>query len=187
MNYQHIISHVDIKFLFGFVAHSSLVYLFFQANKHNYLNVIFHLIGHIFISIAMFIRINTNSFNHKRIISFITGGLGHLNLLFYILKPILTKSIQIDRFVNIDNILFIIGQIGMVYVYISEYTDKEENLLKTFINTIIFIMLFVYYFRSFRKTKNIKNKTYISLGLVGILYMIFILINTRHIYNHHIK
>ena len=75
------------------------------------------------------------------------------------------------------NIIFILGQIGMIYLYYNEYYKNKSTFINI-INLITFSLLTIFYFSKVI-TNHIKNKEnnlmQLGLILVGLLYLINII------------
>lgn len=192
------IPYTDYMFTYGTIAHGALAltYLLFNTlSKYktiNYCNIVslFYLIGHIFIFNAMLLRIDSKYIGSKTVS--ISGIIGHSFLtMFAIFFYIYTKNINNFTVIwnkaiyNYKNIAFIIGQLGMISIYIYEYIykDIEKPTHVNYIYLSTFSILTIYYlYTSINKFNSGNIFIICSMILVGILYLIF-LINQLYIMN----
>ena len=169
-------------FKYATISHTTLylTYLLYskyihKINKKNIYTIVsittlLYLVGHILISSAMYNRINTD--NIGKLNPTILGIIGHSCLLSFSLLDN-RKSIYFET----GDIIFILGQIGMIYNYYSDY--KYHNKVKSNYNYLIiistFILLYMFYLKkSYTAYNKSKYGPAIGLLLVGILYSIFI-------------
>lgn len=170
----------NMFFIFGLIAHCSLAYSVYKAYKPNFKSKILYILGHSFITLAMFIRINDDYREKYLLLSSISGLIGHSNLFIYNTKSLILGKIGLYKYVGVENILFFLGQIGMFTVYIFEYIFKFKlPRTYTFFEFVIYTLLFSYYAISVNKKNNIRNNLHIPLGLVCVLYALNI---TKTIY-----
>jgi len=159
-----------------------------KINKQNIYTIVsittlLYLVGHIFISSAMFNRINTD--NIGKLQPTILGIIGHSCLLFFSLL-----ANRKSMYFKTGDIIFILGQIGMIYNYYSDY--KYHNKVKSNYNYLIiistFILLYMFYFKKSYVAYNKSNYVpAIGLSLVGILYLIFSMQKTYDYYKKYKK
>jgi hypothetical protein len=165
-------------FLYNALAHS--IYIFFYLmynkkinellceklfNKKHILNILF-VLGHLFIVFAMIIRINKitrDSFDVVRM-----GSVGHGTLFLSIALSCLFKLTEL----NFDTILFLILQLGMIYVYALEYIISNEETIKFYNKILIVLPLFlgIYYYSShYFHLDTAFSYAYIAVALVYLL------------------
>lgn len=178
-------------FLFNFISHLILFTLNILYDKstltivcnknlniNNYNKLLF-LIGHILISFVMLFRIGINL--SGTIIVSLVGSIGHFSLFLSMLFSI----INLYK-ISLLDIIFMIGQIGMIYTYCIEHIVENESLMnindKIFILATFIIMSF-YYFYSFNKTKTIIRYGKLLIFLVYLfLIILFYLHNEKYNY-----
>tara|TARA_Y100000590_G_scaffold430939_1_gene545147 strand:- start:1437 stop:2021 length:585 start_codon:yes stop_codon:yes gene_type:complete len=180
-----------ILFLYNFFAHLSLFILNLLYNKdatimvcnkhlsfHNYDKLLF-LIGHILISFVMLFRIGINL--SGTIIVSLIGSIAHsllfLSNIFNMLKM---------RTITLIDIIFMVGQIGMIYTYCIEHILDDVKVMSIVQKMKIlgtFIGLAFYYLYSFLKTKNILKYGKLAVFLVYVcLIVLFYLHNEKYNY-----
>ena len=132
-------------FKLGTLAHFSmvLIYLIKSLNIKNIYTFIY-LFGHLFITIAMLIRIVPEQRAEKH--TAILGSTGHTFLLIYFIYSIYQMSNPYKFILNNPlflNIFGLIGQIGMISIYWDEYNyynkRKPKNIMLK--NMTIFAVL----------------------------------------------
>lgn len=134
----------------------------------NNLSIVLFLIGHIFISFIMLFRIGINKKGHY--IVRILGSFAHLNLFFSELVKILQNSLSL----NFEKIIFMLGHIGMIYVYNIEYfhTESGMQLYSKIIILLTFISLLFYYLVSTIYTKSILRYGKFCIIIVYLLLLV---------------
>lgn len=162
----------NMFFIFGLIAHCSLVYSVYKIYKPNFKSKILYILGHSFIALAMFLRIKDDYREKYLLLSSISGLIGHSNLFIYNTKSLILGTMGLSNYMGLENILFLLGQLGMMMIYILEYMFKF-NLPKTytFFEFVIYTLLFSYYAISVNRKDNIRKNIHIPLGLVGTLYV----------------
>lgn len=165
----------NMLLIFGSIAHCSLAYSVYKIYKSNLKSKILYILGHSFITLAMFIRIKDDYREKYLLLSSISGLIGHLNLIVYNIKSLILGKMRLSKYMGLENILFFLGQLGMMIIYILEYVFKFK-LAKMYLlfEFIIYSLLFGYYAISVNKKDNIRKNLHIPLGLVGTLYAITI-------------
>ena len=175
------LKHFEIfVFAYNLIAHMLLVTLYITFNKNinciicnknmsiNYLYNIFFICGHLLISSVMMSRI-PEEFRGTLPIS-IFGSIGH-SLLFIscILSFLYGTKFDIFKFI------FLISQIGMIYVYSIEYIIKDIYNMSKF-EKIMFIipliLLFIYYIYNFFHIKSPIKFGYITVSFVYLFLII---------------
>lgn len=167
-------------FLYGSIAHTSLYVFYFlyhpiMSKIRNIkgilsnLTIVIYFLAHISISSAMIDRVNVN--NIGNFFSTVTGVIGHSFLLLY---GIANPKINNKLFNNWDY-MFILGQLGMIMLYINLYRSKNKYKKYHYykIYSLTFFLLFTYYMHSVSKNINISKVLSCGLFLVGILYLVF--------------
>jgi len=138
--------------------------------------------GHVFITCAFILRVfpKYRGSLHDTVV----GISGHsCLLLFFIITTYITTGKYAIAFNtksdnNWLNVLCIIGQIGMISIYTIEYLKENDKELYNkykeyykYIYIITFSFLSFFYFKiSFKK----RNKLFIPLVMVAVLYTIFL-------------
>ena len=187
------IKHFEtIIFLYNFFAHFSLFLLNVlydkkareiicakKLNKNN-IDKLFFLCGHLLIAFVMLFRIGINL--SGTVIVSLVGSIAHTFLfLSYLVLIILYKRI------TLLDIIFLLGQIGMIYTYNIEHikedmtymTDREKY---TILST--FILLSIYYFVVYIKSPNnmVKYGKLLVLFVYILLIILFYLHNKQYDY-----
>ena len=175
--------YIDYRiFLYGSIAHSSLFITYFLFNskmlkiksirdiiKLPLFVTALYFVAHVFISSAMVDRINVN--NIGNLLSTVLGVIGHSLLFIY---GISNPQVNNAKYGYWD-FIFIIGQIGMILIYINlhKYKNKYVKYHPYFAFTLIYFLLFIYYMHSV--SKHLKKSLPLSGGLflVGMLYFTF--------------
>ena len=172
-------------FLYNAIAHGIFIFLYLIFNKdinrlickkifeNKYILNLFYFIGHILIICAMVVRI---SIDERKIYSVaIIGSSGHFLLFLSVLFSGIFKLINI----KLDTIIFLITQLGMIYVYNLEYIINNKLLVNYYSEFLIFIPLILgcgYYLHKFFKINSIFRYGNLAICLVylflGILTMI---------------
>jgi len=170
----------SIIFLYATLSHGSLATLYPNyIQKKNNENILY-LLGHVIISIAMFLRIYSKYRGSAT--DSILGISGHACLLSsFIIITFITTNYPIDNnWLNNNwlNILCIIGQIGMITIYTIEYFKynkrhiyDEYNKYYKYIYILTFLLL-AYFYINIAFTKN--NNLFYPLVMISILYCIFL-------------
>lgn len=145
----------------------------------NNLSILLFLIGHICISFIMLFRIGINKKGHY--IVKILGSFAHLTLFF----SEFVKIIQNNLSLKFQNIIFMFGQIGMIYVYNVEYfhTVSGMQLYSKIIILLTFISLTLYYLLSSIYTKSILRYGKLAITAVYLLLLGLFYLHIKH-YNH---
>jgi hypothetical protein len=132
--------------------------------------------GHILISFVMLFRIGINL--SGTIIVSIIGSIAHSLLFLSNLFTMLNSyKISLIDIILID-IIFMVGQIGMIYTYCIEHIIEDVTLMT--INEKIkiittFVILALYYFYSFCKTNSIikYGKLLVFLVYFGLILLFY--------------
>ena len=174
-------------FKFAMFAHGFLALMYYFNNnklikysKHKIINNLvilsfIYVVAHSIISSAMGIRIIPEYRGSLKIS--ILGTIGHTLLLIYFsfITLIIYKHKIIFNKDILLNLSCIIGQIGMIFIYWSEYIykEKEKPILVKNIYLITFLILAIFY--SLVAFKSIKkfNIMFFSSIFISILYSIF--------------
>ena len=179
---------MDLLFLFISFFHLLLGLMYYKYNIYinifkdtlrvNLQNIIstFYFIGHILIFISYLLRVDI-IYLHSFIVS-ILGFIGH-SFLFIFMVIILYKfkknkyNILLGK--SLLNYLFIIGQFGMLIIYLFEYiyVDYIPYNYNIFYY-VIFILLFFYYLLVMIKNYNKKNIMCLPLSGLVIVYILLI-------------
>jgi hypothetical protein len=168
--------------LYAVLSHGSLATLYTNYIKKINTKRVIYFLGHVFISIAMLLRIFPKY--RGSITDTVLGISGHscLLLFFTITTFIIKGNYAISFNTNSDynwlNILCIIGQMGMIIIYTIEYLKENEQELYNkykdyykYIYIITFALLAYFYIRiAFKK----QNNLFVPLVMVSILYCIFL-------------
>lgn len=177
-------------FMYGSLAHITLLitYVFYgkYMKKINIKNIftiqtiitLLYFLGHLMISFAMLDRINTD--NIGSLFPTISGSIGHTSLLVF------SSLINRNSPFNNHHIVFVIGQIGMIYNYICEYIYK--NITEPNYNYIILIIIFgllcgFYIKKSYKAYKKSYKIVALGLFMVGCLYLTFMINKIINYYN----
>ena len=177
----------SIFFIYNFFGHLIIFIINFLFNKEfkkiicknmkivNNLSILLFLIGHIFISFIMLFRIGIDKKGHY--IVRILGSFAHLNLFFSELVKILQNSLSL----NFEKIIFMIGQIGMIYVYNIEYfyTVSGMELYSKLIMLFTFISLLIYYLLSTIYTKSILRYGKFCIIIVYLLLLVLFYVHSK--------
>lgn len=164
------ISHITL--FMSYLLYSKYIH---KINKRNIYTIVsittlLYLVGHILISSAMYNRINTD--NIGKLNPTILGIIGHSCLLSFSLL-----ANRNSMYFETGDIIFILGQIGMIYNYYSDY-KYNNNKIKPNYNYLIliptFLLLNIFYLKkSYIAFNKFRYGPAIGLLLVGILYLIF--------------
>ena len=156
--------------LFNALSHffMGITYLYFNdiTKKQN----LFFIFGHLILSITIFMIYNSNDFYKNIDKNKFLGSFGHFLLFIYSLINII-----IDNNYFILNILFLLGQSGMIYYY-NNINIKFNTLFKIDNNIlffIIFFILFLYYLLIFLRIKSFLKYNYLLLCLSYFLLIIY--------------
>lgn len=132
-------------FIIASIAHFSVILITLKGYKNH--DKLFYLIGHTLIYSAMMLRIVKKY--RGELYPSISGSIGHTLLLVYFVRSLVTqKKSGMDKLITV---ICMLGQIGMVLVYWSEYIEHnmnpdESELFKIKINKMIsFLLLFLFY------------------------------------------
>ena len=182
-------------YMYGTLAHGALSFVYFNILNAKHREKFIYLLGHLFITIAMFVRIFPAF--RASVVPSIAGTIGHSLLLFFFLLVTFVfhnkYHIAFSGELYYLNILCILGQIGMILTYWYEYydtkypseiKDKSEQLSLKILKYVMsgtFIILSLFYIIVALKGKTIKGISF-NLIMIGILYVLFIYkqINTKH-------
>ena len=171
-------------FLFNFLSHLTLFILNLLYNNstlkiicnkdlsfNNY-DKLFFSIGHLLISFVMLFRIGINL--SGTIIVSLIGSIAHSFLFISNLFTIL-KLHKISLF----DIIFMVGQIGMIYTYCIEHIisdvksmtiNEKLRILGTFI-----ILAFYYLYNSYKTTSIIKyGKIFVCFVYLGLILLFYL-------------
>jgi hypothetical protein len=187
-------------FQYGTGAHFTLALAYFLYNeniqkitgknivKFTSIVTLLYLAGHSSIFVAMLTRINKANIGKQ--VATLSGVTGHTCLLlfgilfFYLPAGDKTFDVIWDKDIyKMRNMIFIAGQIGMMYTYISEhlYSNKSGDVNKPLYSQIISFVTFTalaYFYLTkvhISRTHNSHIMILIGLFLVGMLYAIFAL------------
>jgi len=173
---------MNTTFLFTYasLAHGLLAYSYINKIDHKHREKLLYLFAHIFITLAMCLRINESYIGN--IIPSLFGTIGHsLLLIFFILSTyIFHKKYHVafnDDLYYLNNIC-IFGQIGMILIYWLEYFKKHKYNLENkpfFYNTqnFIFTILSLFYLCVALKSPDQFSSLFLSLIMISILYVFF--------------
>ena len=149
-----------------------------RINLQNILST-FYFIGHILIFISYLLRVNT-IYLHSFIVSFL-AFIGHSFLFIFIIILLYKFKKKYNIFINkfLLDYLFIIGQFGMLIIYLFEYIYVDYILYNyNIFYYVIFILLFFYYL--LLTIKNFKKKNIMCLPLTGLVIVYILLIYKRY-------
>lgn len=160
-------------FLYNALSHLSLSISKSFTNGYQKQYLLFSL-GHLFIATAQLSFFGETFAPGTGQVSMVTGSIGHLCLLFFILRKMMSSVF------SSWNIVFLLGQIGMIYFYLNHIDEKKEisllftnhELERVYVFLPTFIAMFVYYLKSFYSESNILIS--IPLLLVAGVYLSFI-------------
>ena len=160
-------------FLYNALSHLTLSISKYITNGIQKQFFLFSL-GHLFIATAQLSFFSKNFAPGTGQVSMVSGAIGHLCLLFFILRKMMSSVF------SIWNIVFLLGQIGMIYFYLNHIDEKKEiSLLFTnhelehvYVFLPTFVAMFFYYLKSFYSESNIWVS--IPLLLVAGVYLSFI-------------
>lgn len=182
MNFIKLKHFERFVFLFNLIAHLFFISLYITFNKNinciicskyisiHYIYNILFVCGHLLISSVMLSRI-AEQFRQTLPIS-IFGSIGHSLLFISSIISLLYGS----KF-DIYTFIFLISQIGMIYVYSVEFFIKNIYNM-TNIQKILFvlplILLFIYYFHNFININGVLRYGYLG---VGVVYLFLLMIS----------
>jgi len=172
----------SIIFLYAVLSHGSLATIYTNYIKKTNTKRVIYFLAHVFISIAMLLRIFPKY--RGSITGTVLGITGHsCLLLFFVITTFITTGKYVIAFnTNSDynwlNTLCIIGQVGMISIYTIEYLKENEKELYNkykdyykYIYIITFALLAYFYIRiAFKK----QNNLFIPLVMITILYCILL-------------
>ena len=185
-------------YTYATLAHGilSVVYLKKIDDKHR--ERLIYLLGHIFITLAMVIRIDEG--NRGGLKASLLGSVGHsfLLLFFVITTLIVDKKYRISFSGELYylNILCILGQIGMIIIYWNEYFEEEyeeeyeevydDRQLKNKefldkVQKIVFSILIIFYLKMAFKSDNKFSGIFVGLLMISGLYMMALYNNLKKI------
>ncbi len=160
-------------FLYNALSHLSLSISKSLTDPNKKQTLLFSL-GHLFIATAQMSFFGETFTPGTGKVSMITGTIGHTCLLFFILRKMMTSVF------SSWNIIFLLGQLGMIYFYLNHIDEKKEisilftnkELKHAHIFLITFIAMFIYYLKSFYSASH--RLVSVSLLLVAGVYLSFI-------------
>ena len=142
------------------------IYKLKKINLNLIYNIIF-ILGHILISFVMGLRISEK--NRGTLKVSIVGSTAH-SLLF--ISCLL--SIIFNKKIDFITILFLVSQIGMIYIYLAEFYINNMKEYQFIIFLIPLFSLLYYYLRGFILTTNFLKYGYL---LVFFVYLLLIIIS----------
>ena len=190
-----LISYVEtIFFLYNFIAHFTLLLLNIlydtklreiicskKLNKNN-MDKLYFIFGHLLIAFVMLFRIGINLSGN--IIVSLVGSIAHTFLfLSYLVLIILYKRI------TLLDIIFLLGQIGMIYTYNIQHIKEDVKDMTTRERCTIllsFILLAIYYLVVYIKSPNNMIK-YGKLLVLLVYILLIILFYLHNKYYHYIS
>lgn len=177
-NYYATFSHLSLA-VFYLLYNKNIKKLTIN-NFYNYFSIItlLYLIGHILIFRSFFDQ--SRQVDNKNYIYY--GACGHFVLFmftfltFFMYDKNRTFKVIWNNVYEKYNIIFLLGQLGMIYLYYVKYHQNKSN-LNNFIHLITFSLLGVFYFTKIKISSDHKENNLIQLGLflVGVLYLINII------------
>ena len=180
-------------YIYGAMAHWILSMSYVKKINDRYGERVVYLLGHIFITLAMLIRIEER--NRGELSASVLGTIGHsFLLLFFVITTFIVDKkygILFSGDLYYLNISCILAQIGMIIIYWFEYfepkpdqkTEMKNKKFFEYSQRIIFSILIVFYLTMAFKTKNKYSGVFLGLLMVAGLYIISLYKNLQH----HIK
>ena len=171
-------SNIDLDtmiFLYATLSHSLVIILYYSHLTDIYTKKTIYLLGHIFISSAMFIRIKSEYI--KSIHATVLGISGHSCLLLFFMLTFINNSKYV---VSFDekwlNMVCILGQLGMISIYYYEYNQKEKHTIinNSYVHIFTFTLLAYFYYRVSYNKKNEFSLLWYPLIMVSVLYLILL-------------
>ena len=179
---------LELLYLYAALSHGTLAtgYISKITDKHR--EKIIYLAAHIFITIAMLLRIDSKF--RGTLIPSLSGTIGHsAMLLFFLITTFIVHNkyrVVFSGDLYYMNILCILGQIGMIITYWMEFLkggEEKENdeanenryskeIIK-YIQAAVFALLAIFYFAIAFKSDNKFSLIFYGLSMIGILYVIF--------------
>ena len=184
---------MDLKYfyLYGTIAHGILTLSYINKIPDKHREKMLYLLGHLFITLAMLIRIDEK--NIGGLVGSVLGTIGHsfLLLFFVITTFVVDKKYRVTFSGELYylNILCILGQIGMIIIYWFEYfepKEDEETELKNktffeYCQIIISSILIFFYLSMTFKSDNKYSGIFAGLLMISGLYIISLYKNLHHI------
>ena len=172
----------DIFFVYGTLAHGILAVSYLKKIDDKHREKMIYLLAHIFITLAMLIRIHDRY--HGTLIPSLLGSIGHsLLLLFFIITTFLVHKkyrVSFSGELYYLNILCILAQIAMIVIYWVEYFegqqeddgDLKNNLFFERLQTVIYSLLAIFYLLMAFKSNNKYSMVFVGLLMISCLYII---------------
>ena len=188
-------------YTYATLAHGILGASYMKKIDKKHREKILYFLGHIFITMAMAVRIDER--NRGGLKASLLGSVGHsfLLLFFVITTLIVDKKYRISFSGELYylNILCILGQIGMIIVYWNEYFEEEEDVEKEDVEkedvehdeklknkrflervqNIVFSILIFFYLRMAFKSDNKFSGIFVGLLMISGIYMMALYINLK--------
>ena len=171
----------NLIFVYNSFSHMTMIFIYIIYNKNinnliltkkylkNLPNIIY-ILGHLFITFTMMYRIPIEFRGNMAVT--ILGSTGHSLLICYMLLSIYIYKQQV---LNKYTIIFLVGQLGMVYVYWTEHFKKQLSSLDK-LHLIFFlsplILLFIFYLNYFLTHKGIIKFPNLLISIVYLLLFI---------------
>ena len=172
----------DIFFVYGTLAHGILAVSYLKKLDDKHREKLIYLLAHIFITLAMLIRIDERY--HGTLIPSLLGSIGHsLLLLFFVITTFLLHKkyrVSFSGELYYLNILCILAQIGMIVIYWVEYfegqqenkRDLKNKLFFEQVQTVVFSILAIFYLIMAFKSDNKFSLVFLGLLMISGLYII---------------
>ena len=172
----------DIFFIYGTLAHGILAASYVKKVDDKHREKLIYLLAHIFITLAMLIRIDERY--HGTLIPSLLGSIGHsLLLLFFVITTFLLHKkyrVSFSGELYYLNILCILAQIGMIVIYWVEYfegqqenkRDLKNKLFFEQVQTVVFSILAIFYLIMAFKSDNKFSLVFLGLLMISGLYII---------------
>ena len=172
----------DIFFVYGTLAHGILAVSYLKKLDDKHREKLIYLLAHIFITLAMLIRIDERY--HGTLIPSLLGSIGHsLLLLFFVITTFLLHKkyrVSFSGELYYLNILCILAQIGMIVIYWVEYfegqqenkRDLKNKLFFEQVQTVVFSILAIFDLIMAFKSDNKFSLVFLGLLMISGLYII---------------
>jgi len=173
--------NLDFLFKYATISHGLLATAYISKIDDKHREKFLYLLAHIFITIAMLLRINEDSRGNIIPALFGTVGAGILLLFFLLTTFIFHKKYRVSFSGDLYmlNILCILGQIGMILIYWVEYFKHKNEKMKNKIffsrvQIIIFAALSLFYLIMAFKADNNYSLIFVGLLMISLLYLFFL-------------
>lgn len=185
---------VELLYLYATISHGTLATGYISKISDKYREKIIYLAAHIFITIAMLLRINKKF--RGTLIPSLAGTVGHSALLlFFLLSTFIMHNkyrVVFSGKLYYMNMLCILGQIGMIITYWVEFLEGNDEdadyaddaddarnesrynsgIIK-YIQGLVFAILAIFYFSVAFKSDNKFSLIFYGLFMIGMLYVFF--------------